>query len=112
MTEGGMVEWHHQLNGHEFEQTSESSEGQGNLECYSPWTHIESDSHPWETSLPSLVKLGSGGCRAHPLPTGCSPPPSSRKPSGLYGKRMCFSHSTLLTPTLVASPRYLRLPQC
>ena len=68
--------------------------------------------HPWETSLPSLVKLGSGGCRAHSLPTGCSPPPSSRKPSGLYGKRMCFSHSTLLTPTLVASPLYLRLPQC
>ena len=43
MTEGGMVEWHHQLNGHEFEQTSESSEGQGNLECYSPWCCNESD---------------------------------------------------------------------
>ena len=43
VTEGGMVEWHHQLNGHEFEQTSESSEGQGNLECYSPWCCNESD---------------------------------------------------------------------
>ena len=37
------VEWHHQLNGHEFEQTSESSDGQGNLECYSPWCCNESD---------------------------------------------------------------------
>ena len=27
-----MVEWHHQLNGHEFEQTSGDSEGQGSLE--------------------------------------------------------------------------------
>ena len=26
-----MVEWHHQLNGHEFEQTSGDGEGQGNL---------------------------------------------------------------------------------
>ena len=26
-----MVAWHHQLNGHEFEQTSGDSEGQGNL---------------------------------------------------------------------------------
>ena len=24
-----MVGWHHQLNGHEFEQTMENSEGQG-----------------------------------------------------------------------------------
>ena len=38
-----MVEWHHQLNGHEFEQTLESNEGQGNLECYSPWCCNESD---------------------------------------------------------------------
>ena len=26
-----MVGWHHQLNGHEFEQISEDSEGQGSL---------------------------------------------------------------------------------
>ena len=32
-----MVGWYHQLNGHEFEQTLEDSEGQGNLECCSPW---------------------------------------------------------------------------
>jgi len=33
MTENEMVGWHHQLNGHEFEQTPGDSEGQGNLAC-------------------------------------------------------------------------------
>ena len=32
-----MVGWHHQLNGHEFEQTLGDSEGQGSLACCSPW---------------------------------------------------------------------------
>ena len=36
-TEDEMVGWHHQLNGHEFEQTPGDSEGQGSLECCSPW---------------------------------------------------------------------------
>ena len=31
MTEDEMVGWHHQLNGHEFEQGLEDSEGQGSL---------------------------------------------------------------------------------
>ena len=31
MTEDEMVGWHHQFNGHEFEQTSGNSEGQGSL---------------------------------------------------------------------------------
>ena len=31
-----MVRWHHQLNGHEFEQTLGDSEGQGSLACCSP----------------------------------------------------------------------------
>ena len=38
-----MVRWHHQLNGHEFEQTPEDGEGQGSLMCCSPWDHKESD---------------------------------------------------------------------
>ena len=36
-TEDEMLGWHHQLNGHEFEQTPGDSEGQGNLVCCSPW---------------------------------------------------------------------------
>ena len=32
-----MVGWHHQLNGHEFEQAPGSGDGQGSLVCCSPW---------------------------------------------------------------------------
>uniref|UniRef100_A0A4W2FGE8 C-C motif chemokine n=1 Tax=Bos indicus x Bos taurus TaxID=30522 RepID=A0A4W2FGE8_BOBOX len=32
-----MVEWHHRLNGREFEQTLRDGEGQGSLACCSPW---------------------------------------------------------------------------
>ena len=35
MTQNDMVGWHHQLNGYEFEQISENSEGQGRLVCCS-----------------------------------------------------------------------------
>ena len=35
-----MVEWHHRLNGHEFEQTPGDSEGQGSL---AGWGHKESN---------------------------------------------------------------------
>ena len=43
MTEEEIVEWHRRLNGHEFEQPSEDSEGQESLACCSPWGHKESD---------------------------------------------------------------------
>ena len=36
-TEDVVVGWHHQLNGHEFEQALGDGEGQGSLACYSPW---------------------------------------------------------------------------
>ena len=38
-----MVGWHHQLNGHEFEQTPRVGEGQRCLACCSPWGRKESD---------------------------------------------------------------------
>ena len=38
-----MVGWHHQLNGHEFEQTPGNCEGQRSLACYSPWGGKELD---------------------------------------------------------------------
>ena len=37
--EDEMVGWHHQLNGHEFEQALGDGEGQGSLACYNPWGH-------------------------------------------------------------------------
>ena len=43
MTEDEMVEWHHQLDGHEFEQALGDGEGQGSLVCCSPWGRKESD---------------------------------------------------------------------
>ena len=43
MTEDEVVGWHHQLNGHAFEQTPGDGERQGNLACCSPWGHKESD---------------------------------------------------------------------
>ena len=43
-TEDEMIVWHHQLNEHEFEQTSGDSEGQASLACcISPWGGKESD---------------------------------------------------------------------
>ena len=43
VTEDEMVGWHHQLNGHEFEQVPGGGDGQGSLACYSPWGGKESD---------------------------------------------------------------------
>ena len=40
--EDEMVRQHHRLNGYEFERTP-GDRGQGNLTCYSPWGHRESD---------------------------------------------------------------------
>ena len=42
ITEDGMVGWHHQLSGHEFEQTLGDSEGQGSLVGCSPWGQLQS----------------------------------------------------------------------
>ena len=42
-TEVEMVGWHHQLNGHEFEQAPGVDDGQGSLACYNPWGRKEVD---------------------------------------------------------------------
>ena len=41
MTEDEMVEWHHQLNGHEFEHALGDGEEQGSMVCCHPWGHKE-----------------------------------------------------------------------
>ena len=43
MTEDEMVGWHHQLDGHEFEQALGVGDGQGRLACCSAWGCKESD---------------------------------------------------------------------
>ena len=42
-TEDEMVGWHHELNGHEFEQAPGDNEGQGGLACCDSWGLKESD---------------------------------------------------------------------
>ena len=43
MTEDEMVGWHHQLDGHEFEQAPGVDDGQVCLLCCNPWGFKESD---------------------------------------------------------------------
>ena len=43
VTEDEMVEWHHWLNGHEFEHTLRDSEGQESLACFTSWGRKELD---------------------------------------------------------------------
>ena len=53
--------WHHQLNGHEPEQTLKDSEGQDSLVCCNPWDHKESDMASKEQQFPDFIcacKLG------------------------------------------------------
>ena len=38
-----MFGWHHQLDGHEFEQALGVGDRQGCLACCNPWGHKESD---------------------------------------------------------------------
>ena len=42
-TEDEMVEWHHWLDGHEFEWTQGVGDGQEGLACWVSWGHKESD---------------------------------------------------------------------
>ena len=39
MREDEIVGWHQQHDGLEFEQAPGVADGQGSLECYSPWGH-------------------------------------------------------------------------
>ena len=47
--ENEMIEWHHWLNGHEFEQALGVGDGQGSLACYSPQGRRVR--HDWGTEL-------------------------------------------------------------
>ena len=42
-----MVEWHHRLYGHEFEQVLGAGDGQGSLACCSPWGLKYLDTTEW-----------------------------------------------------------------
>ena len=57
MTEDEMVGWHHMLHRHEFEQTWGESEGQGSLECCSPWGQRVRHNLATEQQQQSCLKL-------------------------------------------------------
>ena len=59
MTEGEMVGWYHQLDGHEVEQALETGDGQGGLACCSPWSCKES--HATEQTEHQGKNTGVGG---------------------------------------------------
>ena len=52
-----MVGWHHQLNGHEFEQAPGDGEGQRSLVCCSPCGRKESGRTERLNSTELMVKL-------------------------------------------------------
>ena len=60
-----MVGWHHQLHGHEFEQTPGAGDGQGGLASCSPWGCKESDmtyqlNNFFKDHLQGISRLSSG----------------------------------------------------
>ena len=105
--EDEMVGWHHQLNGHEFEQTLGDREGQGSLACCSPWGRKELDTKwlnmsYWDSQVALVVKnplANSGDVRdmgltsglgrsprerhGHPLPYACLEIPWIKEPGRL-----------------------------
>ena len=77
-TEDEMVGWHHQLNGHKFEQALGVGDGQGSLAYCSPWGCKDSDRTEWlnwtggsgvknlptNAGVQSLVQEDPTNCRA------------------------------------------------
>ena len=57
-----MVGWYHQLDGHEFDQALGVGDGQGSLECCSPWGRKESD-----TTEPLSAHSTDSPCNARQL---------------------------------------------
>ena len=80
MTGDEMVGWHHWLDGQEFEQALGDSEGQGSLECSSPWGRKELDVTEQLNNKCAQLKPGRGEwisnsffCPKYPLTPSKSP---------------------------------------
>ena len=58
-TEGKIVGWHHQPNGHEFEQALRNDERQRGLVCCSPWGSQKAR-HDWVTDQQQRCMVGKG----------------------------------------------------
>ena len=80
MTEDEMVEWHHWLDGHEFEQAPEVGDGQGSLVCCSPCGHKELDRTEWLNWTTTTTTKSLQSC-----PTLCDPTDGSPQGSPVPG---------------------------
>ena len=54
-----MAGWHHQLDGHEFEQALRAGDGQGSLACYSPWGLKELDATEQQNQQDLIYSTGN-----------------------------------------------------
>ena len=75
-TEDEMVGWHHQLDGHEFEQALGVGGGQGSVACCSPWGRKEPD-------MTEQQNWAEESCSGLPFPTPGDLPDSGIKPMSL-----------------------------
>ena len=67
-TEEDMVGWHHQLDGHGFEQAPGVGDGHESLACCSPWGHKESEwlsNWTGQTEKQGETDRGWGTCPGH-----------------------------------------------
>ena len=55
LIEDEMTGWHHQLNGHEFEQAPGVGDGQGSLACCSPWVCKVLDMTEWLNWIEHII---------------------------------------------------------
>ena len=95
-TKDEMAWWHHQLDGHKFEQAPGVGEGQGSLACCSPWGCKESDMTEWlnwKLILASQVMLVVKNPSTNAGDIRDSIPGSERSPGG--GHNNPFQYSCL-----------------
>ena len=95
LTEDKMAGWHHRLDGQEFEQALGVGDGQGGLECCSPWGRKESDMTERLKNLPASAgnagSIPGSGCspgegNGNPLWYSCLESPKDRRGGGLQSK--------------------------
>ena len=105
MTEDEMVGWHHQLNGHEFEQAPGVGDGQGGLACCGPRGHKELDMTEWLswTELNLLMHLTSPPYIIVKYKTVCY---TRHHPKCPTGADLLNPWSSLMSPLLPSFPYY------
>ena len=98
-------QWHHQLNGHELQQTPGDDEGQRSLVCCCPWDRKESDMTWWLNSnsnnknwtySPIAIKVTVSGWLSS-LP---SPKQYFLEPAHLWQSELKYTEVTLKSASL------------